>query len=314
MSFTTDPPPQWEKLGRILVPDPTSSWLCTHTGAAFALPRRDSSVVDVYVTGRDSDNRSLIGLVVLDLDRPGEAIDISPEPVLGCGSLGAFDENGVSYPCLVPNGDDLFLYYTGWMPTVLTPFQNHLGLARRNRQGTFDRVSRAPILPRTDADHLSIGSVCVLREEGEWQMWYTSFLGWGRTPEEPKHRYVIKHARSADGITWQREDRICIDSRSADEHSICRPAVWLHDGVYHMWFCSRGDHYRIGYAYSSDGVAWTRADEHVGIDRSTEGWDSIAQCYPCVFEHGGYLYMLYAGNDYGREGLGLARLPLIPTG
>ena len=28
------------------------------------------------------------------------------------------------------------------------------------------------------------------------------------------------------------------------------------------------------------------------------------------FEHGEYLYMLYSGNGYGRDGLGLARLRL----
>jgi len=28
--------------------------------------------------------------------------------------------------------------------------------------------------------------------------------------------------------------------------------------------------------------------------------------YPCVFDHNAHRYMLYARNDYGREGLGLA--------
>jgi hypothetical protein len=31
-------------------------------------------------------------------------------------------------------------------------------------------------------------------------------------------------------------------------------------------------------------------------------------CYPFVFEHKGKIYMLYNGNDYGKEGFGLAVL------
>jgi hypothetical protein len=30
--------------------------------------------------------------------------------------------------------------------------------------------------------------------------------------------------------------------------------------------------------------------------------------YPCVFDHKGARYMLYAGNGYGRTGFGLAVL------
>ncbi len=301
---------RWEKLGRILAPDPQSRWLATHAGPSCAVPIDGSSLVDVYVTGRDANNRSLIGRVRIDLERPDAPVEIPADPVLNVGDLGAFDENGVSYPCVVTRGDEQYLYYTGWMPTVLTPFQNHLGLAVRRAGGQFERISRAPILERTDADYLSIGSSWVAPRGDGWQLWYTSFLGWGSKPGEPKHRYVIKHATSADGVRWHRENRVCIDLERPDEFSICRPSVYQRGGLYHMWYCSRGEQYRLGYAHSTDGIEWTRADELVGIEPSPTGWDSEAQCYPNVFEYGGYLYMLYCGNGYGRDGLGLARLAL----
>jgi hypothetical protein len=60
----------------------------------------------------------------------------------------------------------------------------------------------------------------------------------------------------------------------------------------------------------SDGVSWQRRDSDVGLDQSDEDWDAQAQCYPSVFRHGAYLYMLYCGNGYGRAGLGIARLKL----
>ncbi|MCI0562461.1 MAG: hypothetical protein MN733_28580 [Nitrososphaera sp.] len=301
---------RWEKLGRILKPDPGVWWMSTCTGSAFAVLKSDSSLVDIYITGRDTSNRSLIGRVEMALDESPRIINISSDPVLWVGSLGAFDENGVSYPCLVKHENRLYLYYTGWMPTVLTPFQNHLGLAIQQEDGTFERVSRAPILERTNEDYLSVGSVYVLADYNRWQMWYTSFVHWGTEPAEPKHRYVIKYATSENGIRWNRENKICINISRGGEHSICRPTVYRHGDSYHMWYSYRGEYYRIGYAYSKDGISWQRTDIDAGLSLSDTGWDSDSQAYPNVFKHGGYLYMLYCGNDYGREGLGLARLKL----
>jgi hypothetical protein len=75
-----------------------------------------------------------------------------------------------------------------------------------------------------------------------------------------------------------------------------------------MWYCYRGDYYRIGYAESDDGRHWTRLDEQAGIQVSESGWDAEAICYPSVFEAKGQRYMLYNGNRYGRSGFGIAVL------
>lgn len=282
--------------------------MATYAGPSFATPRAGTGLVDVHVTGRDVENRSRIGVLTIDLERPTDPVAISDSPVFDLGELGAFDENGVSYPWIVSDGDVEYMYYVGWMPTVLTPFQNHVGLAMRRAGGAWRRVSRAPILPRTDEEHLSIGSVAVLCEADRWRMWYTCFRRWGRATGEPKHVYVIKYAESADGIHWDRPNRVCIDTASPQEFSIGRPSVLRHDGLYHMWFSYRGAAYRIGYAWSEDGVRWVRRDDLAGIGVSPSGWDSESICYGHVFGSNGDLYMLYCGNHYGRDGLGLAVL------
>jgi len=299
---------RWTKLGRIVEPDATREWMATYTGPSFAVPRRDGALVDVYMTGRDSRNRSRIGVVAIDPRRPAPPLSIGDAPVFDLGDLGAFDENGVSYPWIVEVGDTQYMYYVGWMPTVLTPFQNHVGLAVRRSGGEWRRQSRAPILPRTDDDYLSIGSTAVVHEAGRWRMWYTCFARWGRSPGDPKHVYAIKFAESADGVQWTRPNRVCIGNASRDEFSIGRPSVLRHDGLYHMWFSYRGAEYRIGYAWSEDGVDWTRRDDLAGIDVSASGWDSEGICYSHVFRWKDAFYMLYCGNHYGRDGLGLAVL------
>jgi predicted GH43/DUF377 family glycosyl hydrolase len=193
------------------------------------------------------------------------------------------------------------------MPTVLTPFQNHLGLAEQQSDGSFRRVSRAPILERTDDDPLSVGAVFVMHEGSCWRMWYTAFQRWGVKPDEPKHTYVIKYAESGDGIHWRRDNHIAIGIQHPGEHSISRPSVIRRDGFYHMWYCYRGERYRIGYAISADGIQWTRRDNEAGITVSESGWDSQEICYPHVFSFKSDWYMLYCGNEYGKAGLGIAK-------
>src|SRR5438132_26489 len=196
--------------------------MTSHCGASFARPQRQPGHFEVYVTGRDTNNRSMIGRVELDLSDAPRVLIIEADPVLTPGQKGAFDENGVSYPYLVEHGVDLYMLYVGWMPTVLTPFQNHLGMAVQGPGGEFTRVSRAPILERNDDDFLSIGSACCFIEDGLWRLWYTSFLSWAKTPEDPKHHYVIKYAESTDGRSWKRLNVVCIGPRSIDEYSIGR--------------------------------------------------------------------------------------------
>jgi len=94
------------------MPDPTVPWMVSHTGAAFAVQVRETSEFDIYLTGRDTANRSLIGRVRLDIRDLSAGCEISPEPVFKFGELGAFDEAGVSYPFLINRGDQVFMYYT----------------------------------------------------------------------------------------------------------------------------------------------------------------------------------------------------------
>ena len=300
----------WENLGKILSPCPESKWMATHTGATFALKVWDS-VFDLYVTGRDDHNRSLIGRVRIDLLNPGRILEMTKGPVLILGNMGAFDENGVSYPWIVSTDNHVRMYYVGWMPTIITPFQVHVGLALMKTKDQFHRYSRAPISTRTNEDYLGMGSVCVLKENDAWKMWYTSFTAWEKHENKLRHRYLIKYVESNDGIYWRRRNSICINFQNDEEIAICRPSVLKAKDMYHhMWYCYRGDHYKIGYAASNDGIHWERKDDEMVLPSSGTRWDSESQAYPHVFRFRDHLYLLYCGNGYGKEGLGLARTPV----
>ncbi|HMJ47110.1 MAG TPA: hypothetical protein VK498_07250, partial [Ferruginibacter sp.] len=66
--------------------------------------------------------------------------------------------------------------------------------------------------------------------------------------------------------------------------------------------------YRIGYAASDDLLNWKRDDNAAGITVSESGWDAESISYPCVFELDDEIYMIYQGNEIGRNGFGLAKL------
>ncbi|NNF60405.1 MAG: hypothetical protein HKN06_03635 [Gammaproteobacteria bacterium] len=299
---------KWARLGRLIAPDQAIDWMTTHTGACAAAASTVPGRYDLYVSGRDKQNRSRIGRLTLDLTGEDPTItEIRREPVLELGELGAFDDNGTSYPCVVESDNSRYLYYTGWTPSVTVPFQNHLGLARESSRDCFKRMSRAPILHRTNEDFSSIGSVLVLRIEDSWRMWYTAFCGWHELGGTARHRYEIKYASSSDGIAWHRDDTTCIAGTGPDEHSICRPAIYRDKAGYHMIYSIRGRHYRLGYAISRDGITWERRDEELELCGELQEWENKSQCYPWVIEYGSTRYLLYCGNDYGRGGLGIAR-------
>jgi hypothetical protein len=50
-----------------------------------------------------------------------------------------------------------------------------------------------------------------------------------------------------------------------------------------------------------------RRDKNAGIALSKNGWDSKMICYSHVFQFDGDYYMIYCGNEYGRDGLGIAK-------
>jgi hypothetical protein len=261
---------------------------------------------EVYFSSRDGQGRSHIGRATLPGDLNGEPV-FETKPLLAPGDLGTFDDSGVTTGCIVEDGDAINLYYSGWTRGETVPFYFYIGCARSTDGGrTFARVFPAPVLERNDVDPYLTASPWILVENGLWRMWYVSGTGWDVHDGTPRHRYHIKYAESRDGITWIREGQVCIDYRDDNEYVIARPTV-VRDGTrYRMWYCRRGDAYRLGYAESADGVGWQRRDDEAGLAPSTTGWESEMICYPAVYDRNGRRYLLYNGNDYGATGIGYA--------
>ena len=295
---------QWNKEGLVLQAAGQAHWMATHA----ALPAVDTAAdpLRLYFTSRDRQGRSHIGVATLDLGGDHRAITISPDPILSPGPLGAFDDAGVTGSCIVGHEGRHYLYYTGWSLGVSVPFYLSAGLAVSDNGTTFHRISPAPLLERTAVDPYLTASPWVVVDGDVWRMWYVSGTEWESIEGRPRHRYLIRYAESMDGQHWNRPGTVCLGYRDAAEYAFGRPCVILEDGRFRMWYSSRGERYRLGYAESEDGVNWVRNDAQAGLLPSAEGWDSEMVTYPMVFRHHGRLHMLYNGNGYGRSGIGLA--------
>lgn len=113
----------WRKLGRIFAPSGELDWSRSH--AALPVPEWiEGDIFRIYFSGRDGQNRSSIGSVIVDLAVGGKILDIPAEPILRPGARGMFDDCGVSIGSIVRAGDTRLLYYTGWNLAVTVPWKN----------------------------------------------------------------------------------------------------------------------------------------------------------------------------------------------
>jgi predicted GH43/DUF377 family glycosyl hydrolase len=300
----------WIKLQHIFSPNKNYDWMQSHASNPFAVWQRDG-IFRIYFTCRDSESRSHIGYVDVDFNNKFNILEISNKPVIAPGELGMFDDSGVAMGYYIVINQIPHIYYLGWNLKVTVPWLNTIGLAKQNSlTGKFEKVSRAPIMDRSNEDPFSISYPSILFEDGIYKMWYGSNLKWGKLQHEMNH--VIKYAESTDGLNWIRTNQIAINNTHEGEYALSKPFVIKEDGKYIMWYSYRANKnittYRIGYAISDDGINWERKDENVGLNVSESDWDSEMICYPSILTHENKKYMLYNGNGYGKTGFGIAVL------
>lgn len=294
---------KWRKQGLIIKPNATLPWAQTH--CMIPTPEKlESGLVKVYFSGRDKYNRSNIGHAIVDLADNGKVLDYTSKPDLCPGELGCFDDNGVTPSCVRKFGNKLHLYYIGWNPGSTVRMHLFGGLAISEDSGqSFQRWSRAPIIERCKSDPFLNTAPWVVEADSGYRMYYVGGCGW-RHKDLP--RYNIKVATSENGLHWHRDGRVCIDFRDDAENALARPYVFYEDGRWKMWFSHKGGTYRLGYAESTDGLCWERRDECANLSVSDSGFDSEMVCYAAIVKHNDQRFLLYNGNNYGVDGIGLA--------
>jgi hypothetical protein len=239
--------------------------------------------------------------------------------VLPLGKLGTFDEHGI-FPFSVFHHDGaVWGYSNGWNRRKSVSVDTAIGLAISHDGGcTFTKLGDGPVLGPSLHEPYLVCDPFVRVFDGEFHMWYIYGTSWKSAifGQQPDRTYVIAHATSSDGITWQRQGKPIISQTHPDECQAL-PTVIRLGTRYHMLFCHRHTFgfrtnpalaYRLGYAWSDDLLHWHRDDANCGLEASNGAWDSKMVCYPHLFNCEGKTYLAYNGNNFGRDGFGLAEL------
>ena len=316
---------QWEDHGKIF--DPTEYEFAGRKGLFAQSPQAlvFNDFIRIYFSTRSVDPKNgkyVSHVSYVDMDKSlREVIATNREAVIPQGELGCFDEHGIFPFNVVRHKQKVFAFTTGWNRRVSVSVDTAIGLAISDDDGkTFRRHGMGPVMAASLHEPCLVADAFVTVIGDIFHMWYIFGTGWKQyeSGAAPDRTYKIGFARSEDGINWQREEarQIIPDVLGADESQALPSVIYTH-GRYHMFFCYReswnfrqaaGRGYRLGYAWSEDGLAWTRDDSQVPDVGNAGEWNSDMQCYPHIFEYDGRICLLYNGNEFGRTGFGLAEL------
>ncbi len=301
----------WIKKGLLYAPEKNFWWNMAYGMIPTPVYLEELNIIRIFFGVTDADRNSRITYLDLNADDPSEVVYTAHHYVLDIGIPGMFDDCGVVPCCVLQKGGEEFLYFVGFQRCEKVPYMLFPGVAiSPTGKNEFKRFSAAPIIDRTINNPVSSAAPYVLFDEGVYKMWYWRGKEWTKINEKPYIRAEITYAESNNGLNWEHSDILCIDPDPVTEFSVGRPWVLKENGLYKMWYSVRyiDRLYRLGYAESTDGKAWVRKDESVGIEVSESGWDSEMICYPAVIKVKERTLLFYNGNDNGKTGFGYAEL------
>lgn len=143
------------------------------------------------------------------------------------------------------------------------------------------------------SDDLITRAYCptVLKEGDEYRMWYT---------EPGAYPWVMKHARSSDGLKWVVDEKPVMEETQEWEHFVFNyPTVSKVGDVYLMWYISYMTDDKlttaIGFAVSEDGITWYKHPGNPVLRPDpSRSWEShYVSCGSAIREPDGSFRMWY---------------------
>jgi beta-1,2-mannobiose phosphorylase / 1,2-beta-oligomannan phosphorylase len=211
-------------------------------------------------------------------------------PVLRAGVQGSFDAEGSSAPKIIKTAGQYFLYYTG-----VNAGKYQIGGAVSPDGRTWEKFGNNPVLTPggvNEWDSRIVGWCEVLQKDGIFYMWYNGAAG--------NHWEGIGLATSFDGIHWTKyaDNPVFVKSASGwDSYEVATPTVVVVNNMFYMFYQgypAPGPTW-FGWAYSQDGIVWTRGATHSVLTPGT-GWDATLGTADVVYrDHRFHLW--YSGRS-----------------
>ena len=282
------------------------SWVKNHLWVPTAY-KLDQSKIIVFFAGRNFQNESDIGYFVYDTNFK-KVIKISKKPILTRGELGTFDDSAAIPSHVIKIGKKYFMYYVGWTKGYKVPFFSSIGLATSsNIYGPYKKVGKAPIIGRTNEDPLFVATCFVDKKKKLFEMYYTSNLTWKKKKRKIIPLYLIKRCTSKDGFKWKLNKSRIIHFKDKSEVAITRPWIIEYKKQRVMLFSCKKKFYKIYTALEDKkNNSWKRKSLISFSNNLKYKFDNKSQEYCSVIKIKQSYYMFYNGNNYGKEGIGIA--------
>lgn len=171
-------------------------------------------------------------------------------------------------------------------------------------------LSRSAVFPNWKA--LATGDATILKDNDTLKMWYSG-VGWV-SASDPCPRVRIGYAWSLDGISWTEHPtnpvlNVNPDTSKFDADGVETPTVIKDPSAppnerYKLWYagrkaqCSPTNDHKFGYAYSPDGITWTKySGNPVLTPGDSSSWYNTFISSPSVLLENGIYKMWFTAPD-----------------
>lgn len=238
-------------------------------------------------------------------------------PVLNVGTAGTWDAAGVASPMVIKDGVTYKMWFTGRDASDV----GRIGYAASTDGITWTKSGANPVLNiGTGWEALTVGSPAVILDSGTYKMWYSGKSGLGIIGD-----LKIGYATSPDGITWTKNGANPVLNAGTigtwEDRGVGVASVIKDGTVYKIWYTGYTGTgnvtvSKIGYASSSDGIAWTKYGANPIVNNGAAGtWEQRGVGGPSVLNDSGVYKMWYSGLDSNLAArTGYARIPTIMAG
>ena len=284
----------WKVIKEYNIKDFSHVWMnTTHLQHPTITPFGTGSI-NILVGVRDAENRSRIRR--FSIDKKFNISSIEREPLLELGGLGTFDEYGQIPSCIEIGPTANRLWYIG-ITRGTVPYKNSIGTARIEKFEDYKyKRNNSPII--SQSNNIPYFATSPWFQSRDSLLFVT---GTGYIEEEgnldSQYALAIADYHSRKCIVDTSDLRVML---LPDEHrAIARPVTYKD----RLYFSARSNKHDYSIKVLLNGQ-WESQNDVVfeGLPDSAKEM----QCYPMPFEFDGKDYMLFNGNNYGKNSLLLA--------
>jgi predicted GH43/DUF377 family glycosyl hydrolase len=252
---------------------------------------KDGSTYMMWYRGVDAGGTKHIGLAI-----SGDGMTWTKDPVnpvLASGGPGSWDER-INSARVIKDGATYKMWYAASDGSAL-----RTGYATSDDGKNWSKHPDNPVLDVGAAgawDEQEVSCPHVIMDGTTYKMWYTG--------KDNDGNYGLGYATSSNGIVWTKYSGNPVLTPGAsgtwDHWGVLCSSVLMDGTAYRMWYFGKSDSDpsidSIGYATSSDGIAWTKDANNPVLEPGAEGeWDDFGVSGPSVILDGSTFKMWYQG-------------------